>query len=283
MITLDNGAAEVRVDPALGASVLRYRLASGRDVFLDIAPGGRDPVRTACFVMAPWCNRIPGQITAPDASVHPIAPMDPAFAVPIHGSALRAAFAVTALTTRAVTLAARVPGPAPFDYRAEVTYVLDGAALRVDLALTHLGTRPLGYGMGLHPWLPRAGEVRIMARAATYQTVDAAMLPTGTAPVSERPEWDFNQPRALPPDLIDTAFGGWDGLTRITSDDGALTVRTDPPLGYYQVYAPDAAAAFYCFEPVSHPVNAHNMPGQPGLWTLTTGQTAHLQTTFEPS
>lgn len=37
---------------------------------------------------------------------------------------------------------------------------------------------------------------------------------------------------------------------------------------------------FFCFEPVSHPVNAHHLPGRPGLHLLHPGQTCQLTVTL---
>ncbi|NNG63428.1 aldose 1-epimerase, partial [Pseudomonas fragi] len=44
---------------------------------------------------------------------------------------------------------------------------------------------------------------------------------------------------------------------------------------YCLVYCP-VGEDFFCFEPVSHPVNAHHLPGRPGLHLLHKGQSAGL-------
>jgi aldose 1-epimerase len=43
-------------------------------------------------------------------------------------------------------------------------------------------------------------------------------------------------------------------------------------LGTLILYSPSAQAPFLCLEPVSHPVDAHNLPGQPGLVRLAQGE-----------
>jgi aldose 1-epimerase len=47
---------------------------------------------------------------------------------------------------------------------------------------------------------------------------------------------------------------------------------TAPGLSTLIVYSPSAEAPFLCLEPVSHPVDAHNLPGQPGLVRLEPGE-----------
>ena len=47
------------------------------------------------------------------------------------------------------------------------------------------------------------------------------------------------------------------------------------------LFSPSSAAAFFCFEPVSHPVNAHNLPGMPGLTLLAAGETLTAEMTLD--
>ncbi|MFK7674070.1 aldose 1-epimerase, partial [Pseudomonas sp. 2024-204] len=45
------------------------------------------------------------------------------------------------------------------------------------------------------------------------------------------------------------------------------------------VYCPPGQD-FFCFEPVTHPVNAHHLPGHPGLTLLHKGQTLGISCTL---
>ena len=173
-------------------------------------------------------------------------------------------------------------GPAPFAFDALVTYRLDEAALTILLELTHRGDEPVPYGMGIHPWFPRTGQVSIRAHADNYFETGSDMLPSGRFEVSNNPAWDFSDGRDLPDDLIDTCFGGWDGSARIETPDWAMDVETDPPCGWYQIYSPSKDADFFCFEPVTHPVNAHNEPGHPGLVQLARGESMRQSIAFSP-
>ena len=51
--------------------------------------------------------------------------------------------------------------------------------------------------------------------------------------------------------------------------------------GYCLLYRPPVGAAF-CFEPVTHPIDAFHVPGRPGLHVLRTGEslTLHVQWRF---
>jgi aldose 1-epimerase len=91
--------------------------------------------------------------------------------------------------------------------------------------------------------------------------------------------WDWSRPAPLPDTWINAAFSGWDGTAEIRQGEEAVSVRMSAPgLSTLLVYSPDAAAPFACLEPVSHAVDAHNRPGQPGLVRLDPG--GRLQATM---
>jgi aldose 1-epimerase len=53
-------------------------------------------------------------------------------------------------------------------------------------------------------------------------------------------------------------------------------------MGYYILYAP-VDKDFFCFEPVDHAINAHNLPGgaaRNGLSVLAPGQTLSRRVSF---
>ena len=51
---------------------------------------------------------------------------------------------------------------------------------------------------------------------------------------------------------------------------------------YFLLYCPPGLG-FFCIEPVSHPVNAHHLPGRPGLRLLEQGQSTQLDFTLKYS
>ena len=92
----------------------------------------------------------------------------------------------------------------------------------------------------------------------------ATTFPPATLQSRRYPDWDFSALRELPDGWINNAFLGWDGGAEILWLDRslALEVAADLPLGYI-VYSPSADSDFFCFEPVTHPVDAHNAPSDP--------------------
>jgi aldose 1-epimerase len=84
---------------------------------------------------------------------------------------------------------------------------------------------------------------------------------------------------------VDNAFAGWNGECQIIQEDAGYQLDCCSDSRYYLLYCPIEQSPtkespteqnFFCFEPVSHPVNAHHLPGRPGLHLLRHGQSASL-------
>ena len=102
-------------------------------------------------------------------------------------------------------------------------------------------------------------------------------MPDKQVPVAQRREWDFTEPRPLPAGWINNAFTGWNRKATIVWDDCglALDIECPPPLDICHVYSPGSDAAFFCLEPVTHAVDAHNLapgPAAHGLVVLAPGE-----------
>jgi aldose 1-epimerase len=136
--------------------------------------------------------------------------------------------------------------------------------------LTSRSEGPLPFGLGFHPWFPRTTATRLRFAAPGAWPQDDRHLPATQTPQPIPSGWDFSAQSALPPGWINTAFSAWDGEAVLVGDD--LIVRLSA-LGVDTliVYSPGDHAPFFCLEPVSHPVDAHNLPGRPGLVTLDPG------------
>jgi aldose 1-epimerase len=110
-------------------------------------------------------------------------------------------------------------------------------------------------------------------------------LPAGDQPVPIPAEWTFSAARPLPAGFINNAFEGWDRGARVEWPARGLTlaITAAAPLSRYMVYSPAATSDFFCFEPVSHPVDAFHLPGGPmrhGMVRLAPGEVLSGTVTF---
>lgn len=286
-IQLDNGRLRLVVAPELGACAIRFDALTSKGPLPLFRPGSeatRDPNRMGLYPLLPWSNRIAsagfvwrGRHYSLDANMagEPL---------PIHGDGWQQPWRVESLDQVEVRLGLRSCWQPPFDYRAALRYRLDAASLDVTLSLTHLGSQPAPYGLGLHPWFPRSADVRLEAPADGVWMVDADQLPTHWQRLEPAAAWDFTSASALPAGRIDNLFTGWSGRATLSwpERDVSLEIATTPALSRYLLFSPGAQADFFCFEPVSHTVDAHHFeaPASHGLVELQQGQRLAQQWCF---
>ena len=275
MIELHSGRLRAVVLPAAGGGLARFDW-HGTPVLRPAPDGVAQPLpgQLACFPLVPWSNRLaPGGFEFEGRRFTP-APTREGEPCPIHGDGWRLPWQVEACDESSVVLSLYRRDGSPFAFTAHMAYTLSDNALRVTLKVTNNGRNPLPFGLGLHPWMPCPEDARLRAVADGVWLSGADKLPARRTTLP--PAWDFGGelPLPLPRDGVDNAFTGWNGSAQIDWPTRRLRLRIRADMGYYILYAP-TGKDFFCFEPVDHPVNAHNLPGGAaanGLTVLAPGQ-----------
>ncbi|WP_245437664.1 MULTISPECIES: aldose 1-epimerase [unclassified Mesorhizobium] len=277
-IELADGRASLVVCPREGAAILRYdALRPGRAPTPLLEPS-RGLLKFGSQLLIPWSNRISGGGFEFDGRFHAIEPNVEGERFPLHGDAFQRPWRLTRRTGTEIELALEDGAIGPYRYHASVRYALEEGALSAVLAVENRAAIRLPYGLGFHPWFPRRPRTLLQASAHSVWLEDERHLPTGVVPLASRPDWDFSQASPLPDAWVNNAFEGWNGHASIIQPDDAiaLTVEASPSLNVFVLYSPARDADFFCFEPVSHVVDAHH--GR-GLTTLEKGgsTSAHLR------
>lgn len=288
-LTLSDEKAEVDILPRLGAAVGRYVfLAAGNPhpIFIPTSFGhGAEAFDVAAILLAPWSNRIGGGGFLYEGRFVPLDPNLDGEPFPIHGNAFQCAWQIISQSTNSAELQLQSDGPSEFRYRSQVSYALSDGCLNVSLSVTNHAMRPLPFGLGFHPWLPRTPDTVMRFHAEEIWLEDDHHLPIGRRLLNDAPEWDFSKLRPMPACWINNAFDGWDGSAELHWPERRLSVEIEASeeLSVCILYSPGEAASFFCFEPVSHPVNAHNLPaGDNLLQRLMPGATMHASCRFAP-
>jgi aldose 1-epimerase len=278
-VTLRNAHLHAQVLPHIGGGLARLdAIGDGpmRPVLrgLDLPAGSPMPIPTqlACFPLLPWSNRIGGGGFTFEGRRIALSPNRAGEPCPIHGDAWQQSWEIGAGSDTSVQLQLDRSHGAPFSYRAQLRYTLEGACLEVALEVRNCGDHTLPFGLGLHPWLPRSDGVMLRARAASVWQRGDDGLPSASTAIPL--EWNFDALRRLPSGVIDNVFAGWDGQADIVWPESGTRLQISANMGYYIVYT-RPGADFFCFEPVDHRINAHNLPGGPeqnGLSLLAPGQ-----------
>lgn len=279
VVTLDNAHLRAQLVPAIGGGLARLDVLTGgtsRALLrgLDYTAGAPDPTpsQLACFPLVPWSNRIGNGGFEFEGRRIDLAPNRAGEPCPIHGEGWQQAWTVDSHAADNVQLTLDHRSNLPFSYQALLRYSLRGAALDVRLEVRNCGSATLPFGLGLHPWLARSRGVLLRAGARATWRRGTDGLPAQEIEIPQ--EWDFSRARSLPDDGIDNVFSGWDGVAEIIWPETGQRLRISADMGYYIVYT-RPGADFFCFEPVDHMINAHNLDGGParhGLTLLAPGQ-----------
>lgn len=268
ILELHDSLTRLALAPAVGGSIVNWTVRQNDQPLLrpsdPLVRQNASPRHLACYPLAPWSNRIGnGGFANPDGwlSLQANADNSP---LPIHGSAWQQAWEVVSHTQNSAVL--RLDSQIPFPFLAEQRFTLQDGRLSIHLQVQHKGEHPAWYGLGLHPYFPRSAHTQLQAMANTVWLCGADQLPTHE---QERPlTWNFDTPQALPANGVDNAFTHWNGHARIIEPEAGYQLEIHAQAcPFYLLFCPENMP-FFCFEPVTHPVNAHHMNERPGLKLL---------------
>ncbi|WP_256753022.1 aldose 1-epimerase [Mesorhizobium sp. Mes31] len=277
-VELADGRASLVVSPREGAAILRYdALRPGRAPTPLIKPS-TGLLKFGSQLLIPWSNRISGGGFEFEGRFHALEPNVEGEPFPLHGDGFQRPWRLTRRTSTEMELVLEDGAIGPYRYHASVRYALEDGALAAVLTVENRATIRLPYGLGFHPWFPRSPRTLLQASARRVWLEDERHLPTAVVSLTSRPDWDFSQAARLPDTWVNNAFEGWDGRASIAQPDDAIMVMVDTvsTLDVFVLYSPARDADFFCFEPVSHTVDAHHTGG---LATLEPGGsiTAHMR------
>lgn len=280
MITLVAGLSRAKVLPHMGAGLAGLWLGERPILRAWSGKAEAGPFALAMNLLAPFSNRISGGFTYAGNYLE-MAPNLQGEAFALHGDAFQRAWNVIQQDAGSATLALTDGQFGPLYYGATVTYRLMPNALHTRLSIVSLAAMPLPFGLGFHPWFPRSGATRLQFQAERYWPETSQHLPATRTAVAIPQKLNFDKPKALPSDWINAGFDGWNGNAVIAQSAEAVSVNVHSNMKTAILFSPSARAEFFCFEPVSHPVDAHNLPDMPGLTVLQPNQSLTATLTLE--
>jgi aldose 1-epimerase len=187
----------------------------------------------------------------------------------------------------------------PFTLAMSIEYHLSSSGLAVTTTATNVGSDPLPYGAGFHPYLclgtDRLDDATLQLPAATRIETDDRGIPTGRRLAVDGTPYDFREPRPVGEMVLDTCFtafdtGADDTTTKVTlaAPDRARTVTVwmDRSFSYVMVFTGDTLAPArrrrsLAVEPMTCGPDAFN--NGLGLQTLEPGAAAVATWGIEPS
>lgn len=285
MIRLEAHDWRVDVDPQAGGSLvsLSYR---GHPVLRDRDPGASDfgPLQMSCFPLVPFSNRIAGGQFAFGGKTVTLPLNMPGERHPIHGSGWTRAWDVTRRSGHACSLEFRhEAGDWPWRFSAVQEIALGPDGVVMGLRLRNDSTDVMPAGLGFHPYFHLTSDCELAFSAQRVWKGSESGIPDKAVPVPA--EWDFRKPRPVAGLDVDHCFSDWNGRARIAWPGAGLEVEIScsDNARHAILYAPprrpgDAAAGFFCLEPVTHVSNALNAPSpeDAGIQALEPGASLSL-------
>jgi aldose 1-epimerase len=282
MVILESASQRLQVAPGLGGSATAWDWKTGSEwspLFRQWDGMADDLYTFSYYPLVPWSNRITLGGFEQDGIFHPVKQNRLDEPYPIHGDGWLQPWEIIEHTNDKLrlTLESHRFNDNPYSYASSETFSLLRQGLRIELAVTHLGERPLPYGLGVHPFFVHNEATRLQSKMSGVWLSGADSIPvshTSKLP----PTWDYNTPASLEGPLIDNCFTGWDGRSIISYPDRGLTLTMTMEdcngylLLYRQPYRP-----YFALEPITHPIDAFHMQDRPGLAVLSQGQSLNLK------
>jgi len=280
VIDLKDGALSLRVSTG-GGIVLGFWWDGdgGRIPLLREAPSDVvGALSSGCYPLVPLGNRVKDNrfsFGGKDYSFEPNTDWDPHY---LHGEGWQSAWSVISQASNAVELAfSHRGGGTPYVYDATQSFSLSDAGLEMRLTVENKGDAALPFGIGWHPYFPMTPATTLFAPARKFWTEVEGWLPGEATAIPG--DFDFSSPAPLPNRWVNNGFEGWSGKALISWPERGTQLRltADPLLKHAFVFVSDSAfdpafkRGYFCFEPMSHLANGHNLPGLGDLTVLEPG------------
>ncbi|MDJ0737530.1 MAG: aldose epimerase [Nostocaceae cyanobacterium] len=246
ILTEENSNSQLEVVPARGGIITRWRIQGEEILYLDEERFANPElsVRGGIPILFPICGNLPDNTYTHNGKQYSLKQHGFARDLPWSENLQQTKFSLILNSnqqTRAVY---------PFDFKLAFTYKIQGNTLEIQQQYTNLGSEPMPFSAGFHPYFAIADknqlELEIPAQSYQNQITKENHPFNGT--------FDFSQ------DEIDVAFKQVSAQSAAVIDHSRklkLTLDYDPifsTLVFWTVKGKD----YYCLEPWTAPRNALN-------------------------
>jgi len=225
-----------------------------------------DALTSGCYPLVPFGNRVSGNrfsFAGRDYTFTPNTSWDPHY---LHGEGWQADWSVIGQSERHLDLGFSFAGQGtPYAYEARQRFTIADGKITFDLSVRNDGDQPLPFGLGWHPYFPMTPKTTLKAPAKRFWTEVEGWLPGVATTIPT--DVDFLTPRGLPNRWVNNGFQDWSGKAAVTwpERNTRLYLTADPLFKHAFVFVSDNAfdpafkRDYFCFEPMSHLANGHNL------------------------
>ena len=162
----------------------------------------------------------------------------------------------------------------PYNYISNQDLILKKNSLRIDLSVKNIGNIDLPFGLGFHPYFPKNKFTLLKAKSKKYWIENNDYIPTKSRSLSTK--LNFNNYNLLPSKWTNNCFDCWDSNAKIIWPDKKiiLSINASDNCKFFFLHVSSKKFEknfkndYFCFEPMTHLVNAHNIKNKKGLINL---------------
>lgn len=273
--TLANGPLRAEIDPDLGAGLVDFSIIGPNDWHYPIMRRASSDAshfnQLACYLLAPWTNRIADARFSSLGSEFRLTPDWPDGSA-IHGDVKQRRFRIRQRSPISALLSVDASDARgrnwPWPYHFAVRYELGENSLTIDASLTNLADSVMPAGLGFHPfWMRRLWDDNdevIVSATLSGRYPAKHMIPSGP-PEHDRVTRHLASVLPLGDLALDDVFAGFDGQARIewTHSGVRLDFHCSPNLNHLVIYSPvldqSGPLTWFCVEPVTMTNDAFNL------------------------
>lgn len=280
VVDISSGPLSLRASTKGGLIVGLWRDgAEGRVPLLRPAPAGADSLSSACYPLVPFGNRVRDNRFTFNGKQYALTAntdWDPHY---LHGEGWLFQWSLEEHEADRLAMRLRhAGGGTPYLYEAWQHFSLVDGELQMTLTVENRGDEPLPFGLGWHPYFPMTPQTTLTAPARKFWTEVEGWLPGEATDIPA--DLDFSKPSPLPHRWINNGFEDWSGEAVIAWPERAtkLSLKAEPLFRHAFLFVSDTAfdpnfqRDYFCFEPMSHLADGHNMPDLGGLRILQPGE-----------
>ncbi len=155
----------------------------------------------------------------------------------------------------------------PFQYQAILSITLNESGIDFRLEITNCGEETMPFGAGFHPFFHVCKDTKIQVLHSGLWLEDEHHLPTDF--IHCIPDYlNFNKLRLIPDNWINNGYFCEEGLQGTIMHNNNVSIYLFCSEKYIQMYKPSGNNDFFCIEPQTQFVDAHNDPQKRSLHLL---------------
>lgn len=235
---------------------------------------------SGCYPLVPFANRVAGNrfsFAGSDYALLPNTEWDKHY---LHGEGWQTEWTIVNSDPSSLEMEFEHAAneTTPYSYHASQRFSLRDGGLEVTLSVTNAGETALPFGLGWHPYFPMTPGTMLFAPAKRYWTEVEDWLPGEATDIPQ--DVDFSNSRELPHRWVNNGFEEWSGVAEILWPERQTGLRLEADAIFRHAFVfvsdtdfdPSFNRDYFCFEPMSHLANGHNLPGLGDLSVLKPGE-----------